>query len=480
MLSRKLCKKKFQTLVVSPRSYFVFTPLLSGTAVGTLEFRNVLEPVRNRRYPNLHFMQAWADDVDFSTKTLRLEESFAENMTQGKILMDEVNLEHTVPEKMLANLRRKKKIWNVKYDKLVVAVGCYSNTFGTKGVREHAYFLKNISDARKIRNRVLQCFETAALPSTNEEMKRRLLHFAIVGGGPTGMEFSAELSDFIRDDVTRLYPNLQKFVRMGVYDVAPKVLSMFDENLGKYAMETFKRQNIEIKTGYHVEELRLGLPKCSDGSEICFSDAGGCYTLVTKEDGEMGVGMVVWSTGNMMNPFIKKALGKVHGFPSASALLDTSGKDLSPESEDWVIKRHLKTGALIVDGHLRVQLQTKVHGSTSDLKEPTATAIIKDVFAIGDNAIVQNANLPATAQTANQEAAWLAKHLNKNDIENHTFTFQNMGIMAYLGDSRSVLQTGGGRMSRRISGRLAWLVWRGAYLTKSVSVRNKILIPIYW
>lgn len=60
-------------------------------------------------------------------------------------------------------------------------------------------------------------------------MRKCLLHFAIVGGGSTGMEFAAELSDLIHEDLSKIYPELVKLVRITVYDVAPKVLPMFVE-----------------------------------------------------------------------------------------------------------------------------------------------------------------------------------------------------------------------------------------------------------
>lgn len=74
-------------------------------------------------------------------------------------------------------------MFEMSYDKLVISVGCYSQTFGTPGVRENALFLKDVADARKIRKRLLACFETAACPTTSEELKKNLLNFAIVGGG---------------------------------------------------------------------------------------------------------------------------------------------------------------------------------------------------------------------------------------------------------------------------------------------------------
>jgi NADH dehydrogenase FAD-containing subunit len=117
------------------------------------------------------------------------------------------------------------------------------------------------------------------------------LNFAVVGGGPTGIEFSAELHDIIQEDLARIYPELVPFHKITVYDVANKVLPMFDEKLGKYAIETFNREGINIKTSHHVEELRKGPP----GEQSKDFTDHGVYTLKVKEQGEIGVGMVVWS-----------------------------------------------------------------------------------------------------------------------------------------------------------------------------------------
>jgi NADH:ubiquinone reductase (non-electrogenic) len=73
----------------------------------------------------------------------------------------------------------------LKYDKLVVSVGSINNTFGVKGVTEYCNFLKNVSDAIKIKEKILDCFEKASLKGVSEEERKRLLHFVIVGGGPT-------------------------------------------------------------------------------------------------------------------------------------------------------------------------------------------------------------------------------------------------------------------------------------------------------
>jgi NADH dehydrogenase FAD-containing subunit len=255
-LARDLDPKKYQVVVVSPRSYFVFTPLLASTSTGTLEFRTALEPVRSRR-TKVEFFQGWADSVDFANKTLRVEEA-VENPWQAMALTadgrEDQNANKLEQEKGVKP--KKGKMFQMDYDKLVVAVGCYSQTFGTPGVKENAYFLKDIGDARKIRNRMLSCkiesqepisahitnhmtgFEIASLPTTSEAMKRQLLNFAVVGGGPTGIEFSAELHDIIREDMSRIYPELMQYYKISVYDVADKVLTMFDEDFSPRQIAT--------------------------------------------------------------------------------------------------------------------------------------------------------------------------------------------------------------------------------------------------
>ena len=68
------------------------------------------------------------------------------------------------------------------------------------------------------------------------------------------------MHDIIHEDLAKLYPELVDFAKITVYDVAEKVLPMFDQKLADYAMSTFRREGIDIKTSHHVEELRKGAP----------------------------------------------------------------------------------------------------------------------------------------------------------------------------------------------------------------------------
>ena len=420
----------------------------------------------------MDFFQGWADDVDFKNKTITIEEA-VDDPTQGLALTTDRHAGETKEQRAIEKKRdvEKGKLFDLTYDKLVVTVGCYSQTFGTPGVKENAFFLKDVGDARKIRNRLLACFEGAALPTTSDEMRRQLLNFAVVGGGPTGIEFSAELHDLINEDLSRIYPELIPFHKITVYDVAEKVLPMFDEKLARYAMQKFKRRGINIKTSHHVEELQPGAP-AERNSSLDTKDYH-LYTLKIKEEGEVGVGMCVWSTGLMQNPFVAHALSDVREAPSNITLLSQSSTT-PPADIKWRVKKDPRSGSIITDDRLRVKL---IPSNSSDSNNNTIEAYHPDVFALGDCGIIESTTYPATAQVASQKADWLAKRLNKGDMDKAGFTYKDLGTLAYIGNWDALFQGGAGG---RLQGYLAWIIWRGAYITKTVSWRNKILVPVYW
>ncbi|KAL0576116.1 hypothetical protein V5O48_005863 [Marasmius crinis-equi] len=265
--------------------------------------------------------------------------------------------------------------FNMKYDKLVIAVGAYSQTFGIPGVKEHAHFLKDVKDARAIRSRILECFEQASQPFMSDVERRKLLHFCVVGGGPTGVEFAAELHDLLHTEIRTHYPNLQKMSKISLYDVAPNILGMFDNSLVQYAEKKFRRDGVNIYTSHNVERVEMG-------------------KLFVKEEGEVPFGLLVWSTGLAPNPLISSITG---------------------------VKKTAKS--VTTNDHLNV---LREDGSPDP-----------DVWAIGDAGSIEDAPMPATAQVANQKAAYLVKKLNKlvRDKE-HTepFKFNNRGSLAYIGD----------------------------------------------
>ncbi|KAF8976121.1 hypothetical protein BGZ46_008561 [Entomortierella lignicola] len=405
-LMRDMDKNLYQIAAVSPRNHFLFTPLLASTSVGTLEFRCITEPVRGYTR-NMEYHQAWCDSIDFENNKLVCTSNLSK--VPAVISIDETDN------------------FKLDYDHLIISVGSYSNTFNIPGVKEHAFFLKEIADARKIRSRVLECFERAELATSAKE-KNGLLHFAVVGGGPTGVEFSAELHDFVREDCSRLFPSLMNHVTMAVYDVAPTILASFDKSLSDYCTTKFKRSGIEVRTGTEVGRVEDGKLVLKDGKEIPF-------------------GCLVWATGLTENPLTASLEGKVMKSKKKRILTDAYLRVLDPEGK-----------------------------------------IIPNVYALGDCATIKDHELPQTAQVANQQAIWLRKALNKlakqpekslEDIS-QPFSFKNLGSMAYIGNWEAVVDMTKINENAKESGKMAWVFWRSSYLTLSVSMRNKMLIPMYW
>jgi NADH dehydrogenase len=96
--------------------------------------------------------------------------------------------------------------------------------------------LKSIDDARKIKNRVTDNMELACLPTTSDEERKRLLSFVICGGGPTGVEFAAELYDLLNEDLRKNFPKiLRNEISVHVIQSRSHILNTYDEALSKYA-----------------------------------------------------------------------------------------------------------------------------------------------------------------------------------------------------------------------------------------------------
>ena len=100
----------------------------------------------------------------------------------------------------------------------------------------------------------------------------------------------------------------------------------------------------------------------------------------------------------------------------------------------------------MVDDYFRVKLVPKNGAQLAADGKGVPEAPMQDVFALGDVAVLEKSQLPATAQVANQEAKWLGKHLNKGEkgLTEEGFNFKNLGVMTYLGNMKAIMQAEGG------------------------------------
>ncbi|CAN1328939.1 Internal alternative NAD(P)H-ubiquinone oxidoreductase A1, mitochondrial [Linum perenne] len=192
----------YDVVCVSPRNHMVFTPLLASTCVGTLEFRSVAEPVGRIQpaissEPGSYFFLSNCKGIDPHNHVVKCE-----TVTDGPNAVE--------PWK-----------FSVAYDKLVIALGAEATTFGIQGVKEHAIFLREVHQAQEIRRKLLLNLMLSDVPGTTEQEKSRLLHCVVVGGGPTGVEFSGELSDFIMRDVRQRHAHVKDYIRVTLIEVKP-------------------------------------------------------------------------------------------------------------------------------------------------------------------------------------------------------------------------------------------------------------------
>lgn len=113
--------------------------------------------------------------------------------------------------------------------------GSVTNPHGVKGL-ENCHFLKDITDARLIRNSVIRNLENACLPVCSDEERRRLLSFVVCGGGPTGVEFAAELYDMLNEDLARYFPKvLRNEISVHLIQSRGHILNTYDEALSEFA-----------------------------------------------------------------------------------------------------------------------------------------------------------------------------------------------------------------------------------------------------
>jgi len=392
------------------------TPLLASAACSIFDYRIAEEPVRRLSNSIIKY-QVWVSEIDFEAKKVVCKPAIGSN-GDAREAGDEGEGD-----------------FKVDYDELVLAPGSETNTFGTPGVEEHCFFIRTIHDASSLRERLLDCFELASLPTFSMEQKKDILHIIIVGGGPTGVELAAEMDELIHEHLEKLYRGLEGLAKISIYDVADRMLGNFGEALSEYAMEKFRKRNVEVAMGKHIEGFEKGIMK-------------------VKEDGEIKFGVAVWAAGNKM-----------------SSLVNDLGV------------RKAKGGKVATNRLLQVLKQIEGEEELKDEdKEKAFTEPMEGVYALGDAADIIDAPLPPTAEVAVQKAKWLATHLASANSSSTSpssspggFRYEQKALKAYIGRHDGVIEG-----KQDWTGQTAWLAWRSGTLQWTRSWRRRIMICVVW
>jgi len=213
---------------------------------------------------------------------------------------------------------------NVPYDYLIIATGATHSYFGHEEWAAYAPGLKRIDDATRTRRRILLAFERAEM-AENEHDRQRLLTFAIVGGGPTGVEMAGAIAEIARQtlapDFRRIDPRTARIV---LIEAGPRILPALPERLSAYAERALTRMGVEVLTSSLVT-------KCDQRG-------------VEMDASFMSVGTIIWAAGVVASPaaaWIGAASDKagrvlvnpdlsVRGLPNVFAIGDAAAVSRAP------------------------------------------------------------------------------------------------------------------------------------------------------
>ncbi len=232
--ARALARSRADVLILDRNNYHIFFPLLYQVAAAELEPEDIIYPVRSilRGKPNL-----------------RLRVDNVTGVDTEKRLVNTVN--QVFP-----------------YDYLILAMGSNTHFFGVEGASEYALQLKTVENAIAIRNHILYRFERA-LYETDPEKRRRMLAFAIIGGGPTGVEFAGALAELVRGPLSKDYAALDfKEVRFLLLEASDHLLPGMPERLQAYAMKRLQKMGVEVHLGATVTRITPESVSLKDGTVI--------------------------------------------------------------------------------------------------------------------------------------------------------------------------------------------------------------------
>ncbi len=377
--------------VIDRRNHHLFQPLLYQVATAGLSPGDIASPIRwvLRRQHNVRVLLAEARSIDVDRKIVQLEHG------------------------------------ELSYDFLIVATGSTHAYFGHPEWETYAPGLKTLDDALEVRRRMLLAYERAER-ETDPVERQRLLTFAVVGGGPTGVEMAGAIAEIARQTLSDEFRNINTSLSQVVLiEAGPTILATFPADLRDKAREALARLGVRVLENTRVTEI--------DARGLSF-------------DGQrLEAATIVWAAGVAASP-----LGQSLGVP-----LDRMGR--VPVQPD-----------LSIPGHPEV-------------------FVIGDLAVLNG---ADGKPLPGVAPVAQQQAAHAARTIVRTieGQPRRPFKYRNYGNLATIGRAAAIADFGRVHVSGLI-GWLMWLFihimkligfrnrvlvliqWAAAYFTYQRSVR---------
>lgn len=381
-LAKKLNKLDAQIVLIDRHNYHTFQPLLYQVSTSSLEPDSIAYPIRKvlKKANNFHFRLASVDKIDTIAK---------------EVLTDTGTL---------------------TYDYLVLATGTKTNFFGNTEIEKNAMPMKTVPQALNIRSLMLQNFERAD-DCENEEERKALLSFCIVGAGATGVELAGAFAELKRHVFPKDYRHLNVAeMEIHLFEGGGRVLSPMSESSSKKAAFFLENLGVDIHVNTIVEAYNGDVLRLKNGK-----------TLRTKNliwaAGVTGASIAGFETTKLverLNRYKVNEFNQVIGFDNIFAIGDVA---------------HMETSEF-PNGH------------------------------------------PQVAQPAIQQGEHLAKNLRLlfQGKELLPFSYFDKGTLATVGRNRAVADLG----KLEFGGFLAWFIWIFVHLMALVGFRNKVVVLFNW
>ncbi len=223
--ARALSGAPVRITLVDRENHHLFQPLLYQVATAGLSSPDIAAPLRHilRKQPNVEVRLGEVTDIDI----------------------------------------RARRVWlgtddSLDFHYLLLATGATHAYFGHEEWAQHAPGLKTLDDALRLRRKLLLAFERAEA-EVDPQRRAAWLSFAIVGGGPTGVELAGTLAEIARHTLKNEFRNIDPSqARIRLIEAGPRILSSFPEDLSNAAQRQLERLGVEVSTGSAVTDINAG------------------------------------------------------------------------------------------------------------------------------------------------------------------------------------------------------------------------------
>lgn len=384
--AQNLKRAPVHVTLIDRRNFHLFQPLLYQVATGWLSPANIAATLR----------------------------STLSRQGNARVLLGEIQSVDTERRQVLLGASV------VQYDTLVLATGSRPFYFGNDHWQTIAPGLKTIEDATEIRSRIFHAFEAAEREGDPAKVEG-LLTFAIVGGGPTGVELAGALAEIAHDTLRHDFRSIDPTkTRILLLEGGDRILPTYAAELSAKASSSLSGLGVTVRVNALVSDIRweaLTVKRNESFEEVP------CRT-------------VIWAAGVQATP-LGRAIAK-----STGASVDRGGR-------------------IVVESDLTI-------------------ASHPEIFVIGDlaNNVQDGKPLPGVAPVAMQQGQYVARAIRSRIKGRHvaSFRYRDRGSMAIVGHASAVAEMG----RLRFTGYLAWLAWLFVHLMKLVEFENRVLVLVQW